>query len=40
MDRSVKQPFSATHGQDLSLMNDDDIDHYFESALQDKKDII
>ena len=40
MDRSIKQCFSATHGQDLSLMNDEDIEHYFASALQDKKEII
>ena len=40
MDRSLKHHFSATHGQDLSLMNDDDIDQYFASALQDKKEII
>ena len=40
MDRSLKQHFSATHGQDLSLMNDNDIDQYFASALQDKKEII
>ena len=33
MDRSLKQHFSATHGQDLSLMNDNDIDQYFASAL-------
>lgn len=40
LDRSIKNQFSATHGQDLSLMNDDDIEQYFVSALNDKNDII